>query len=236
MLLLVQDGPVYGVWSGRPVIQRDGNRLIFAGAIYITDIPAALALIHQATKAGYVDLILDFSPCTVALPAPILAICSQAMRLRAKQFDFELVLPHKPDLARHFVNANWAHLLDPDRNGVSRFRGFTILPATHFADSEAQKLAVDRIIDGILGATPDLDRRGLAALEWSVNEITDNVLLHSQSPIGGLVQMSMFERMSRRIEYIVVDSGVGIPRTLRQSHPARFFPIRRHLREQFAKE
>ena len=31
--------------------------------------------------------------------------------------------------------------------------------------------------------------------------------------------MSMFHRMSRRIEYIVVDAGIGIPRTLRQSHP-----------------
>jgi anti-sigma regulatory factor (Ser/Thr protein kinase) len=87
-------------------------------------------------------------------------------------------------------------------------------------DSEAQKKAVDRIVDGILGATPELDRQGLAALEWSVNEITDNVLVHSQSLVGGLVQMSMFQRLSRRIEYIVVDAGLGIPRTLRQTHPS----------------
>jgi hypothetical protein len=141
------------------------------------------------------------------------------MNMRSEGFDFQLHLPQKPELAKHFLNANWAHLLDPERNGPSQFRGFTILPATHFLDSETQKQAVDRILEGILGAIPDLSREGLAALEWSVNEITDNVLVHSQSPVGGLVQMSMFERVTRRIEYIVVDGGVGIPKTLRQAHP-----------------
>jgi hypothetical protein len=201
------------------VTHRDGNRIIFVDTLYISELPGALALLHQVVKAGYVDAILDFGSCTAALPAPVLAICSQVMKLRLSQFEFELVLPKRPDLARHFINANWAHLLDPARNAPSRFRGFTIFPATQFGDSAAQKTAVDRIVDGILGATPDLDRKGLAALEWSVNEITDNVLVHSQSPVGGLVQMSMFQRMSRRIEYIVVDAGIGIPRTLRQSHP-----------------
>jgi STAS-like domain of unknown function (DUF4325) len=201
------------------VIYRDGNRIIFLDSLYISELPIALALLHQVVKAGYVDAVLDFNSCTAALPAPILAICSQVMKLRLNQFEFELVLPRKPELARHFINANWAHLLDPENNAPSKFRGFTILPATQFGDSAAQKTAVDRIVDGILGATPDLDREGLAALEWSVNEITDNVLVHSQSPVGGLVQMSMFQRTSKRIEYIVVDAGIGIPRTLRQGHP-----------------
>ena len=71
----------------------------------------------------------------------------------------------------------------------------------------------------MLGAIPDLDRRELSALEWSVHEITDNVLVHAQSPIGGLIQVSRFERREKRIEYIVADAGIGIPKTLRQSHP-----------------
>jgi anti-sigma regulatory factor (Ser/Thr protein kinase) len=56
-------------------------------------------------------------------------------------------------------------------------------------------------------------------LEWSVSEITDNVLVHSRSPIGGLIQVSTFQRANKRIEYIVADAGVGIPGTLRPSHP-----------------
>jgi hypothetical protein len=56
-------------------------------------------------------------------------------------------------------------------------------------------------------------------LSGRLNEITDNVLVHAQSPIGGLVQVSTFKRTTKRIEYIVVDAGIGIPKTLRQSHP-----------------
>ena len=95
------------------MIHRDGNRIIFVDSLYISELPGALALLHQVVKAGYVDAILDFGSCTAALPAPVLAICSQVMKLRLSQFEFELVLPERPDLARHFINANWAHLLDP---------------------------------------------------------------------------------------------------------------------------
>jgi hypothetical protein len=63
-----------------------------------------------------------------------------------------------------------------------------MVPATQFTYDVEQRQAVTRIANGILGAIPDLDRRELAALEWSVNEITDNVLVHSQSPVGGLEQ------------------------------------------------
>ena len=138
--------------------QRDGNRIAFTESLYISELPGVLAILHQIVEAGYVDIVLDFSSCTVALPAPVLAICSQVMKLRQNQIEFEFVLPQRPDLARHFINANWAHLLDPDRCAPSRFRGFTILPATQFEDSAGQKDAVDRIVDGILGATPNLEK------------------------------------------------------------------------------
>ena len=90
------------------------------------------------------------------------------------------------------------------------------MPATHFEDSAGQRNAVDHIIGAVLGVTRGINRQGLAALDWSIAEITDNVLLHSQSPIGGIVQLSMYQKRYRRLEFIVVDTGVGIPSTLRQ--------------------
>src|SRR3546814_3921186 len=70
-----------------------------------------------------------------------------------------------------------------------------------------------------LGAIPDLARSDFAALEWSINEITDNVIVHSESPIGGLVQVSTFVRNQKVVEYIVADAGLGIPATLRSGRP-----------------
>ena len=52
------------------MIHRDGNRIIFVDSLYISELPGALALLHQVVKAGYVDAILDFGSCTAALPAP----------------------------------------------------------------------------------------------------------------------------------------------------------------------
>lgn len=201
-------------------IYRTGNRLIFDGQFLLSDLLRPLVGLHQAVQdAGYFDLIIDFSKCTAAFAGPMLALCAQIMRLRAARVDTELILPIDKKLARLFRNANWAHFIEPRNYAPSEFRGHTQVPATHFSNADEQQRAVNKIINAILGAIPDLDRRELSALEWSVNEVTDNVLNHSQSTIGGLVQVSTFQRLRKRVEYIVADAGVGIPSTLRATHP-----------------
>ncbi len=202
-------------------IYRDGNRLVFDGDFLLNDMLRPLVGLHQAVEnAGYRDLIIDFSRCTAAFAGPMLALCAQIMRLRTARVDTELILPIDEKLNRLFRNANWAHLIEPRNYGPSEFRGHTQVPATHFTNASEQQQAVNRILNAVLGALPELDRRELSALEWSVNEITDNVLNHAQSSVGGLVQVSTFQRTRKRIEYIVADAGVGIPATLRATHPA----------------
>lgn len=202
-------------------IYRTGNRLVFDGQFLLSDLLRPLVGLHQAVQdAGYRDLIIDFSQCTAAFAAPMLALCAQVMRLRSAHVDTELILPIDGKLNRLFRNANWAHLIEPRNYPPSEFRGHTQVPATHFTNAEEQRQAVNRIVNAVLGAIPELDRRELSALEWSINEITDNVLNHAQSSIGGLVQVSTFQRTRKRIEYIVADAGLGIPTTLRSTHPA----------------
>lgn len=202
-----------------PVL-RENNRVIFGGAFAIGDLHRPLAGLHQMVQdAGYQDIVLDFSACTAAYPEPMLALCAQAMKLRTAHIDIELILPTDAKLSRLFTNANWAHYLDPHAHAPSTFRGHTQIPATRFTNSNEQGHAVNRIVNAILGAIPDIERSDFAALEWSINEVTDNVLVHSQSSIGGLVQVSTFQRNRKRVEYIVADAGVGIPATLREGHP-----------------
>lgn len=200
-------------------IYRSGNTVIFDGQFLMNDLLRPLVGLHQAVQeAGYRDLVLDFSRCTAAFAGPMLALCAQVMRLRQARVDVQLIWPIDEKLARLFRNANWAHFIEPRNCPPSEFKGHSQVPATHFANGDEQQKAVNRIVNAILGAIPDLDRKELAALEWSINEITDNVLNHSQSPIGGIVQVSTFQRMRKRVEYIVADAGLGIPATLRPSH------------------
>ncbi len=202
------------------LIIRQQNRVIFRGAFRIDDLTRPLASLHQAVQdAGYQDVVLDFSACTAAFAGPMLALCAQVMNLRNSKIDIEVIEPQDVKLARLFKNANWLHFLSPRRSEPSAFIGYTQVPATNFTNADEQQKAVNRIVNAILGAIPDIERKELAALEWSVNEITDNVLNHAKSKIGGLVQVSTFQRARKRVEYIVADAGVGIPATLRETHP-----------------
>lgn len=177
-------------------------------------------MLHQTIAgAGYVDVVLDFSECDAAFPAPMLAFCAQVEKLQHEGVDFSLVLPKIERLQRLFRNTNWAFFLDRRQYSPSTFRGYTQVPATKFASAEEQSKAVNRIVNAILGAIPDMARKDFAALEWSINELTDNVLVHSQSPVGGFVQVSTFQPNKKRVMFIVADPGIGIPNSLKQGHP-----------------
>lgn len=201
-------------------IFRTNNTIVFQGSFGLQELHRPLAGLHHAVQqAGYSDLILDFSDCVAAFPAPMLAICAQVSRLRHSHIDVSLTLPKDEKLRRLFANANWAHILAPKEHDPSTFRGYTQVPATPYATPDEQAKAVNRIVNAILGAIPDIARTDFAALEWAINELTDNVLVHSQSQVGGFVQVSTFQRNKKRVAFIVADAGVGIPDTLREGHP-----------------
>lgn len=201
-------------------ITRTENTVSFSGSFGLQDLHRPLAGLHQAVqKAGYSDIILDFSRCDAAFPAAMLALCAQVSKLRQAQIDIDLRLPKDEKLRRLFQNANWAHYIAPRIYDPSTFRGYTQIPATQYASPEDQSKAVNRIVNAILGAIPEMERKDFAALEWAINELTDNVLVHSESSVGGFVQVSTFVRNKKRVTFIVADAGIGILASLKRGHP-----------------
>jgi len=179
-----------------------------------------LVSVHQAVfDRGYQDVVLDFTSCDAAFPVAMLPVCAQALRLKCeKGIAFSLKLPDNEKLRRLFINANWAFLISPNEFEPSPYRGYIQIPATTFEDSSQQYNLVNRVIESILRSTPDLVREDLAAIEWAFNEITDNVLNHAQSSIGGVIQFST-RSDTRKIEFSVCDAGIGVPASLMPSHP-----------------
>src|SRR5207247_8283218 len=108
---------------------------------------------------------------------------------------------------------------EPVRQKQSSFRGHTHVPLTQFISASEQNCAVNTIVDAVLSSITDFTRTDFASIEWSLNEITDNVLTHARSVMGGLVQLTTFERKRRRVEFAVCDAGIGIPASLRETHP-----------------
>lgn len=200
-------------------IETAGNRLRVLGRFELPDLRRFTGALHSLTaKLGYEDVILDFSDVGGVYQAPMAGVCVETLLLAARSVDSRLILPSEPRLARLFRNSNWAHVIDPTNHPPSTYRGYVNLPLIRFRGPEEQKKAVDRLVDAILCSVPGMERPDLAAIEWALNEVTDNVLVHARSAIGGIVQLSSF-RATKRVDFVVADGGAGIPATMREGHP-----------------
>jgi len=199
-------------------IERQDNRIVVSGELY--DFHRLLAQIHTIVeKLNYKDVVLDLENCSSAFQNSMLSVCAQVMAYRESGISFQLISPSDKILKKLFSNTNWGYFLDPNQFELSAFKGYTRIPATQYRSPTEQQVAVNRIMDVMLGAIPELERSDFAAFEWSVNELTDNVLVHSESKVGGLVQVSTFAKYKKRVQFVVADAGIGIPASLRDGHP-----------------
>jgi hypothetical protein len=200
-------------------VSFEENKVLIYGDFTGDDAYRLFSAIHIICQnKGYRDITLDFSFCRKAFSPQMMAVCARALDCWKNGIDVDLVLPTDPLMARLFQNTNWAHLIDFRQYEESRYRGYTHAPAIRFTNGMEQSRAVDRTLDILLAAISHFRRDEIRYIEWAVNEITDNVINHSQSPIGGIVQVTN-QRQRERIELVVADAGVGIPATLRPNHP-----------------
>jgi anti-sigma regulatory factor (Ser/Thr protein kinase) len=201
------------------MLRAEGNRIIFEGDVR-SETRWALVSVYQLTqKLRYQDIILDFSAAKYVDANLMLPLSTYAAFYRMHQIDFTLVEPTDPVLKRLFINANWAHFVDPQKYERKERRRSNNLPALQFQDSDAQYGAVNRAMEILMETIKVQERSQLKALEWALNEITDNVLNHAESPIGGLVQIQSHPTKNR-VSFYVADAGLGIPHTLRKADPS----------------
>lgn len=181
----------------------------------------AKCLFVLISKKGYKDIELNFThayPVRESFMVPALAIIRDA-RLHGVQF--ELVHPANASAKSIFHNANWEYLIDDTKYMPSTYVGEGHLPASVYKNADEQTQAVDKIMSMILKSV-QLNRKQLVALEWSINEITDNVLNHAQSELGGIVQASSVVVSGKQfVEFVVADAGMGIPRSLSEANGVR---------------
>jgi anti-sigma regulatory factor (Ser/Thr protein kinase) len=164
----------------------------------------------------YLDITLDFTKCTFTHAPPMLALATAIEHYRSAGIDFELILPEDPSIQRLFINSNWAHIIEPTKYATSNFTSPIHMPALPYKTSAEQHRLIDQILTKILGSITGFDRSHFKALEWSLNELTDNVLVHSESENGGYIQLTAM-RTTKKIEFVVSDSGIGIPKSLKSS-------------------
>jgi hypothetical protein len=207
------------------LIRTDNNRLQIIGKTGDDVLPATAALYKLTHKLGYRDIVLDFTDAGYLSPTFMIPFATIARACRVDQVDFEIIFPTDKRGANMLLNTNWAHLICPERHDSRDNRNQNHLSAIQFTNAEEHFSAVNRSIEVILQSVKGLDRPRLKALEWSLNEVTDNVLNHAESPIGGILQVVTFPT-KHVIEFYVCDAGLSIPRTLKQGRPELFDDVR----------
>lgn len=194
------------------MIRWNANRITFGGRLAPEDIFfTAQALRSVYVGRGYTDIILDFTPLESVFETYMVPLVALCRNYRGSKVDFQLYLPYDERLRSLFHNSNWAHLIDPNHKETT-FAGSQHLAAQPYRNSGEQQVVVDRIMEVVLGSL-SLQRKELKALEWCVNEITDNVINHAQSQFGGVVQATTYAA-SNSVEFVVADAGIGIAQSL----------------------
>ena len=200
------------------VVVRDGNRISFVGRVNGFAHRQFMWRLDECRTRGYEDVVLDFSTCESAFPIGMIPLLAHADALRREAVDLSVELPEKPELERLFRNTNWAHFLEPSRFQQSDAVHDRHLAARRFRDSAQQQELVNAFMDVVMRSMT-LDRPVIAGLEWSINEITDNVLNHAECEEGGIAQVSTFGE-ARKVAFGVADSGRGILSSLSEGHPS----------------
>lgn len=197
-----------------------GNSIIFKEDISnLNRRQLGSALYKLIERSQYSDVVLDFSKTTRIWYPAILTLLSRSSYYRDKfHIDFEFIAPLNTYAAKLFVNTGWAHFLSPTAyRAQQNYDQLTHLPTFKFSNTTEANLAVDRILNLTLRKI-DIPRESLKAFEWALAELTDNVCSHAGENTCGFIHAQIVEK-KRLATFCVVDSGCGIPVSLRQAYP-----------------
>lgn len=200
-------------------VEQADERIVVRGELGRFDQLRVLkaALFDAVERRGLREVALDFAGCEGAAQAALLPLLPVVVGYRESVgAAFSLVEPNDDGLKHRFSEANWSHFIDPEHyplNAPDAERS----PALRFGAADQIEPIVADVVNFVLSQT-DAAREALAALDWALYELMDNVLSHAshgdQSPTGGFVQAALDEQ-NGRVELVVADGGVGIARSLR---------------------
>lgn len=206
----------FTVWRTSFYRQRDSTIIINGkvNSYNVKDFCGAISLFKNSNSN---NLTIDFSNVEKAYPNGMLPIIATVQKLRESGIDVKIQLPQDDHTRRLFRSVNWAYYLNPHQFDKSESTHDRHLVTTNFKNAIEQKKAVDDLMEVVL-RNMELPRDIISGLEWSVNELTDNVLNHSQSIVGGFIQATTFPKEGT-IAFAVADAGRGILNSLREGFP-----------------
>ena len=99
-------------------VEQHENRVVVRGELRRFDELRVIsaALFDRIERRGYAEVTLDFTGCNAATEAAMLPLLPVLVDYRETHgVRFHMVEPDHDALRRLFLNANWAHFIDPER-------------------------------------------------------------------------------------------------------------------------
>ncbi|WP_159065969.1 STAS-like domain-containing protein [Deinococcus ficus] len=160
------------------------------------------------------NIIVDLSQIIIGYQDGILPLIALLDFYRLNDYEVSVRLPKHHESREKFSSHNWSHYLDKNNKKTNRNNPRTS-GVLEFNDFESLNNMINKAIQiAIKGG--QFKPGTLKALEWSLNEITDNVIRHSGNYHGWL---EVIWQADGSIEFTVCDNGIGIPNTMRDAFP-----------------
>jgi hypothetical protein len=203
--------------SKNDVVTQEGDAVRFGRRFRRYEFDYFLKSYKRMAKRGPTRWELDFSKTEIVHTQAMLSVVASVDRLHRDGHVTQVVLPEHAPTRDRFADGNWAALLDPDHFEARREPVGLAIPCRRFVNFRDQQQIVNEVVQVVSGAM-QLSRDVLSGLEWSINEITDNVLNHAECATGGLVQVhSDTER--QYVTVTVADGGRGILASMQEGFP-----------------
>jgi len=159
-------------------------------------------------KSKIKEYIVDFQKCDAIYPNSIVPIMAYIEALKADGENFTIWPPQDPKTAG-MISVRDIKDLDFVDSPLSKIWKF---------DSNHIHIFVNKLMDCISRST--LCSEGvLGTIEWSVNEVMDNVPEHADVEYGYV--MAQLHKASNRIALAIVDTGIGFKGSFRKSNQYR---------------
>lgn len=171
--------------------------------------------VEQAKRRGETRIEADFRSVEFCWPDGMAPFVAAVGYFVSSGLVINVALPLSESLVEYWQLAGW---LDGIKDtGHIPSRGHTYVPLTPYSSADEIHAFLNGALD-IVSTTQAFSQGVLNAFEWSFYEISDNVLLHSDTPRPAWLQLTSYPD-KQQVEFVIVDTGQGIRASL-----SEFFP------------
>ena len=190
-------------------IRFNGPAFRYADYVYF------LQKVERALSLGESRIVVNFDSIQFFYPDGMAPFIATTLRLINEGLSIGYTEPQNYKLYQYWESSGW----DDGINNTKRIlpARSTYVPLTPFTNAEDIHDFLAKARE-VLATTEVFPEGVLTAFEWAFYEISDNVLEHSNSKEPAWLQMTSYPD-KQRVEFVVVDTGIGIRESLSESIP-----------------